>query len=125
MSQIEISLPETLLCQLEITARREGISLEKYILFALTRQTMLTSVIRNISDGDAEYQHKDFAERIKKLGKASPEELDKILRERETVVPGPDLKPETVSRLKNRIAEAKNGLMTQAENSGEFGGHLT
>ncbi len=68
---------------------------------------MLTPVIRNIPDEDAEYRHKDFAERIKRLGKASSEELDKILRERETVVPGPDLKPETVSRLKNRIAEAK------------------
>jgi len=107
MSQIEISLPETLLCQLEITARREGISLEQYILFALTRQTMLTTAIRNVSEEDAEQQRKDFAERIKRLGKASFEELDEILRERETVVTGPDLKPEIVSRLKNRIAEAK------------------
>ncbi|MCP4351690.1 MAG: toxin-antitoxin system HicB family antitoxin [Desulfobacterales bacterium] len=107
MSQIEISLPETLLYQLETEAGREGISLEQYILFALTRQTMLTPVIRNVSEKDAEHQHKDYAERIKRLGKASSEELDEILRERETVVPGPDLKPETVPRLKNRIAEAK------------------
>ncbi len=107
MSQIEINLPETLLCQLEITARREGISLEQYILFALTRQTMLASVIRGVPEEDPEYQHKDFAERIKRLGKASSKEAEKILREREHVEPEPGLGPEIVSRLKNRIDEAK------------------
>ena len=34
-------------------------------------------------------------------------ELEKVLRERESVRPESDLKPETVLRLKNRIAEAK------------------
>jgi len=107
MSQIEISVPETLLYLLETTARKEGISVEQYILFALTRQTMLTPAIRNVPEEDAEYQYKDFKERIKRLGKASSEELEKILRERESVRPESDLKPETVLRLKNRIAKAK------------------
>lgn len=107
MSQIEISVPETLLYQLETVARSEGVPLEQYILSALTRHTMLTPFIRNVSEEDAEYQHKNFTERIKRFGKASSEELEKILRERESVMPEPDLKPETVLRLKNRIAEAK------------------
>jgi hypothetical protein len=75
MSQIEISVPETLLYQLETSARKEGVSLDRYILFALTRQTVLTPFIRDVSEEDAEYQHKDFTERIKRLGKASSEEL--------------------------------------------------
>lgn len=108
MSQIEINVPDTLLYQLKTTARKEGVSLEQYILFALTRQTILTPVIRKVSEKDAESQHKDFTERIKRLGNASAEELERVLRERKSVEPEPDLKPETVLRLKNRIAEAKN-----------------
>ncbi len=108
MSQIEINLPETLRYQLEITARKEGVPLDQYIVFALTRQAMLTSVIHNVPEGDTEHQHEDFTERVKRLGKASSEELDEILQEREHVEPEPGLKPEIVSRLKNRIAEAKN-----------------
>ena len=68
---------------------------------------MLTPAIRNAPGEDAEYQHKDFAERVKRLGKASSEELKKLLRERESVRPESGLKPETVLRLKNRIAKAK------------------
>lgn len=108
MSQIEISLPDTLLYQLKTTARKEGVSLEQYILFALTRQTMLTSVICMVPEKDTELQHKDFAERIKRLGNASSEDLEKVLLERESVEPEHGLKQETVLRFKNRIAEAKN-----------------
>jgi hypothetical protein len=115
MSQIEISVPDTLLYQLKTTAMEEGVSLEQYILFALTRHTMLIPFIRNVSEEDAEYQHKDFTGRIKRLGKASSEELEKILREREPVMPGPDLEPETVLRLKDRIAETKNSSMSQTK----------
>jgi predicted HicB family RNase H-like nuclease len=108
MSQIEISVPDTLLYQLKTSARREGVSLEQYIIFALTRQTMLTPVFRKVSEGDAEFQQNDFIERIKRLGNASSDELEKILQEREIVEPECGLEPETVLRLKNRISKTKN-----------------
>jgi DNA-directed RNA polymerase specialized sigma54-like protein len=110
MSQIEISIPDTLLVQLKTTARKEGVSLEQYILFALTRQTMLSPAIRKLSDKDSELQHKDFTERINRMGKASSEELEEILQKRKSVETEPGLEQETVSRFKNRIAEAKNAL---------------
>lgn len=108
MSQIEISVPDTLLYQLKTTASKEGVSLEQYILFALRRQAMLTSAIHRVSEKDAGFQHKDFTERIKRLGNASSEELEEILQERDPVDPEPGLKQETVLRLKKRIADAKN-----------------
>lgn len=108
MSQIEISVPDTLMYQLKTTAREEGVSLEQYILYALTRQAILTPAIRKVTKKDAEFQRKDFNERIKRLGKASSEELEQVLQEREFVEPKSGLKQETVLRLKNRISEAKN-----------------
>ncbi len=108
MSQIEISVPDTLLDQLKTSAIKEGVSLEQYILFALTRQAMLTPVIRKVSEKDVVFQQNDFIERIKRLGNPSAEELEKILQEREIVEPESGLEPETVLRLKNRISKAKN-----------------
>ncbi len=108
MSQIEISVPDTLLYQLKTTARKEGVPLEHYILFALTRQISLTPAIRKVAEKDAECQHKDFTERINRLGNASPEELEKVLSDREPVEPEPELEQQTVLRLKNRITRAKN-----------------
>lgn len=107
MSQIEISVPETLLYQMEITARKEGVSVEEYILFALTRQTMLTSAIKRVPEENLVYQNKDFADQLKRLGTASSKEMEKILRERETVNAEPELEQKTVSHLKSLIAEAK------------------
>lgn len=108
MSQIEINLPDTLLGQLKATAKKEGVSLEQYILFALTRQTMLAPAIRKVSGNEVELQQKNFADRMNRLGRASAEELENVLRERDSVEPEADLDPETVLRLKNRIAAAKN-----------------
>lgn len=108
MSQIKISVPDTLLYQMKKSARREGVSLEQYIVFALTRQTMLIPVIRKVSEGDAEFQQNDFIERIKRLGKASSEELEKILQEREIAEPESGLDPQTVLQLKNRLSKAKD-----------------
>ena len=110
MSQIEISIPDTLLVQLKATARKEGVSLEQYVLFVLTRQVMLTPAIRKLSEKNAELQHKGFIERINRLGKATSAELEEVLQERESVEPDPGLEQETVSRFKNQIAEAKNAL---------------
>jgi hypothetical protein len=109
MSKVEISVPDTLFYQLQSMAMKEGVSLEQYIVFALTRQTMLTPAIHKVPKKDVERQCKDFTERMKRLGKSSPEELEKTLRERERVEPEPDLNPEIVARLEQRIAEAKNG----------------
>ena len=108
MSRIEISVPDTLLYHLKAIAMEEGVSLEQYVLFALTRQAMLVPAIPKVSEKDAEFQHQDFTERMKRLGHASSEDLEKLLEEREPVEPESQSKPETVLRLKNRIAEAKN-----------------
>lgn len=107
MSQVKLSIPQTLLYQLQSTAKQEGVSLEEYILFILSRQTILSSIAYKVSEEDAEYQYQNFNERISQFGKISTEEFEKVLLEREPVDPEPDLQPETVSRLKNRIDEAR------------------
>ncbi|SLM32349.1 conserved hypothetical protein [Desulfamplus magnetovallimortis] len=70
-------------------------------LNAQTRQKILTPTIHKLSEKEAEFQHKDFNERIKRLRNSSFEELEKVLQERESV------KPEAILRLESRIVEAR------------------
>ncbi|MCP4108549.1 MAG: toxin-antitoxin system HicB family antitoxin [Desulfobacteraceae bacterium] len=109
MAHIEINIPETLQYQLESLSQNEGISLNQYIVYALTRQVALTPLIHEVPEKDVICQHNDFTERIKRLGKASDDDLEKIMEDREPAVPEPALNSEVISRLKNRISEAKNG----------------
>jgi len=108
MAQIQIHIPETLRHQLENISQNEGISLNQYIVYALTRQVMLTPLIHKVPEEDILYQHKDFMERIERLGWVSSDDVQKILEEREPADPEPDLKPEIILRLKHLISEAKN-----------------
>jgi hypothetical protein len=45
MSQVQLQLPESLQCQLEERAQREGISLQEYIVYSLTRATTIPDLM--------------------------------------------------------------------------------
>ncbi len=107
MGQVEINLPETLRYHLEIIAQKEKMPLNQYIVYALTRQAMLGSMFHSLSEEDRARQRQDFEERLQRLGEVSSEDLEMVLKEREPVEPDPDLDPEVISRLQNRIAEAR------------------
>jgi hypothetical protein len=66
---------------------------------------ILNFSVHSIPEEDTR-QREEFAERLQRLGKASPEYVKKILAERDPAEPEPGLKPEVISRLQQRIAEA-------------------
>jgi len=45
MSQVQLQLPESLQTQLEERAQREGISLQEYIVYALSRVTTMPDLM--------------------------------------------------------------------------------
>jgi len=80
MSRLTLRLPNSLHQQLEQMAENEQISLNQYIVYALTRQlTMQTSF----------------------------DEIQQALAAREMVVPEPGLTPEVVESLRAKIAARK------------------
>ena len=80
MSRLTLRLPDSLHQQLEQMAETEQISLNQYIVYALTRQlTMQTSF----------------------------DEIQQALAAREMVVPEPGLTPEVVESLRAKIAARK------------------
>ena len=103
MSRLTLRLPETLHQQLAQLADREGVSLNHYIVYALTRQATSSDQVRVKSEAEILQQQDAFQELKQRLGKASRDEVEAILTTRERVEPEGDLLPEVVARLQKRL----------------------
>lgn len=84
-------------------AKREGVSLSQYIVYALTRQATLAYTVQAVPEKEIAQQRTAFAALIESLGQASFSKIQEILREREVVEPEKGLAPEVVKQLQERI----------------------
>ena len=103
MSRLTVRLPETLHQQLIHLAEGEGVSLNQYIVYALTRQATLGYSVQAIPEAEVEQQRQAFKALVQKLGQASSTKLESVLAEREKVEPEAELSSEMVTRLQERI----------------------
>ena len=108
MSRLTLKLPETLHQQLANLAKEEGISLNQYIVYALTRQVTTAYTVEKISEEKIEQQHDNFNHLIVNLGKADSKEIEAILSQRETANPEAKLTPDIVKALRSKIAKSGN-----------------
>jgi len=106
MGRLTLRLPESLHRQLESQARQEKVSLNQYLVYALTRHVAMAYMVTPMPEGAVQQQRKAFAALLQNLGQASSAETRQALAEREKVAPEPGLDPEAIARLRQRIAEA-------------------
>jgi hypothetical protein len=83
MGRLTVRLPETLHKELTALANREGVSLNQYIVFALTRQATLADSIQTVPEQEVSRQLASFESLLQSLGQALPEEIETVLDERE------------------------------------------
>jgi hypothetical protein len=107
MGRLTVRLPGTLHRQLSSLAASEGVSLNQYIVYALTRQTTLAYTVHRKSDEEIRQQRKAFESLLAELGEASAGDIERVLAEREVVEPEIDLEQTAVARLQRRTAEQK------------------
>ena len=105
MSRLTLRLPETLHQQLANLAEGEGVSLNQYIVYALTRQVTLAYSVSSVPTEEIQQQKLSFQSLIQDLGKASSSEIATALTERETVPPEKELDSNTVTLLQQRIQD--------------------
>jgi predicted HicB family RNase H-like nuclease len=105
MSRLTLRLPETLHRQLETLAKREQTSLNQYIVYALTRQTVEAYTIHEFSEEAIPQQRAAFDSLLKNLGQASSEQIDKALAQREQVAPERGLSLKIIKRVRRRLTE--------------------
>jgi hypothetical protein len=104
MSRLTVRMPETLHKQLTALAEQEGISLNQYIVYALTRQTTLAYTVQAVPGEALAEQQASYTALLQRLGQASADEIRAVMDEREAVEPEGGLSPETLSALQKRIA---------------------
>lgn len=104
MGRLTVRLPDSLHQQLETGAQDEGVSLNQYIVFALTRQTTPVYTVRATPEAEIAEQHAEYAALRERLGRASPETVERMLDERECVAPEPDLDARAAERLRQIVA---------------------
>lgn len=108
MSRLTLRLPETLHQQLTQLAEGEGVSLNQYIVYALTRQAALAHAIQVIPQPEVEQQQQAFQSLIKQLGQASSVEIESVLAAREQAESEADLSADVIARLKEQIQAGMN-----------------
>ncbi len=103
MSRMTLRLPETLHRALEAHATREGVSLNQYIVFALSRQTTIDYVTLPVSEHPVYEQRARYSALVGGLHKGSPQEVEAALAARDVASPESDLTPETINKLKGHL----------------------
>ena len=106
MSRLTLRLPETLHQQLTGLADREGVSLNQYIVYALTRQTTGYTVVPNAES--PQQQAQDFQALLQQLKQGSSEPIASSLSNRDVVEPEPELTPEVLEKVRSMIAAQQN-----------------
>jgi hypothetical protein len=103
MSRLTLRLPDTLHQQLIHIADSEGVSLNQYIVYALTRQSSTAYTVQPTSTEDRNQQNQDFANLLQKLSEGSSIEIETALADREIAAPEQELTPAIIARFKQRI----------------------
>jgi len=103
MSRLTLRLPDTLHQQLIHLAESEGVSLNQYIVYALTRQSSINYIVQPLTQQETNQQQPDFNNLLQNLGKASPTEIEIALSEREAIQPEKELTPEIIAQFQQML----------------------
>jgi hypothetical protein len=104
MSRLTVRLPDTLHQQIEMRAQEEGVSMNQYIVFALTRQVGQDYHVQQLPENMVAEQRAHYRTLLDSLGRASFPEIQQVLNERERAEPEMGLTPDVVERLRQQIA---------------------
>ena len=103
MAQLTLELPDTLHHQLEGLAQREGVQLTQYVLYILTQQVASVYTVQVIPEEAIRQQEAAYLALRQQWGKVSPIQVEEVLAKREVIEPEPELKPEVIVKLRQRI----------------------
>jgi len=120
MTQITLDIPNSLHQRLEGLAQLEGVQPAQYIMYILMQWTGRGYIAYPRSEEDVAQQKANYMARRQSRKILSPEQVREVLAKRTEVEPEPDLKPETVKKIRQRIAE-QHALMNGAVNTQSTG----
>jgi hypothetical protein len=103
MGRFTLRLPESLHNELESRAQKEGVSLNQYIVYTLTRQVASTYTIQVLPEQLIKEQKVSFEKLLDSLGESSLSATKEFLAERESGQREDDLTDEVVAQLEEKL----------------------
>jgi len=104
MGRFTVRLPDTLHHELESRAQQEGVSLNQYVVYALTQKVTPAYTIQVLPDADIRRQGERFHALLKRLGTLHRNEMRDFLDSREVEEPE---EPETaalIAQIEEKLA---------------------
>ncbi len=105
MSRLTLRLPKTLHERLSQLAESEGVSLNQYIVYSLTRQIGSSYTVQLLSESSINQQEANLQKWIQSSESCSETEAAKILAEREPAPTQVQLSPNTVTRFQSMLQQ--------------------
>jgi len=102
MSRLTLRLPDSLHRQLKAAARKENVSLNQFIVYALTRQ-MSSYEIEETPAEEVRRQEENFFWLLEQLREGTPEEIRRVLDAREPAEPEEVMAWSQVQQLRERV----------------------
>jgi predicted HicB family RNase H-like nuclease len=107
MSRLTLRLPDTLHEQIRALAKHENVSINQYVVYALTRQVTHDYTVQAVPEKMIRQQRAASITLLQNLGEASFEQIQAVLREREEVEPEVGLTPAIIEKMQARISGKK------------------
>jgi uncharacterized protein (DUF1778 family) len=102
MSRLTLRLPDSLHRQLKAAARKENVSLNQFIVYALTRQ-MSSYEIEEVPADEVRRQEENFYWLLEQLHAGTDEEIRRALEAREPAEPEEVMTWPQVQQLRERV----------------------
>ena len=106
MRRLTLRLPKSLHSQVRSLAEHENISINQYVIYALTRQVTQAYDVLQVPEKAIREQRAAYTALLAGLGESSFEEIQKTLAEREKVESESGLSAEAMEKMKARISSA-------------------
>lgn len=107
MSRLTLRLPDSLHQQLEQMADNEQVSLNQYIVYALTRQLTMAYNVQAVPEKVIAEERAAYSSLLQTLGRTSFAEIERALSAREQTEAESGLTPDVVQSLREKIAAQK------------------
>lgn len=115
MGRFTLRLPQTLHDELEMRAEQEGVSLNQYVVYALTRQVAVAYTVHVLPDENIREQRARYEKLLESLGQSSLEATKEFLQVRESAAPEEGLSDDVIARVETRITAAGRQKRPQNE----------
>jgi uncharacterized protein (DUF1778 family) len=107
MGRMTVRLPESLHQQLQQLADLEDVSLNHYIVYALTRQVTQQVQLQQVPTHVLAEERAAYTALLRSLSRGDDAAIKRALEQREPVAPEEGLTPEIIAEARQRIANAK------------------